>query len=472
MNHRPFSAKWLVGIALMGLSLTACDSDTALMPDTAIESRITTTPPSDGHITAAEAQNVAATHYAQRNNGVMPFENRSSDEPQAITNQKGETLAWIVNHEEGGWAIVSATRNYFPVLAYSDNGNLAINGQMAETGFSTWIAEIDDAITASQNFDDQTITLINQEWRQYEPAMATGGLPEGNSPEAVACRTRLKELNDTYYQDGWTFTTLPSASITIPESVYNTANSCGSPVEYTIVGVKDMSSHLDLGPLMTTCWRQNYGFNAMCPHYDASNPQKYPAGCVAIAMAQIMKYHRSPATFDWDAMDDFAPTAATQYLIADIAKTIKTEHTETQSYATLDNAINGFSETYGYTVSKKDHKASDVINEIVGRHRPVYMRGESASGGKHAWVCDGVSHIEYRYDYYVEYLCNGSYDNLGSSMQDPYQTGNYSFPYYFYMNWGNGYTTEEGKANGWYLDTELPTYRNYKNNRKNLYVSK
>lgn len=40
------------------------------------------------------------------------------------------------------------------------------------------------------------------------------------------------------------------------------------------------------------------------------------------------------------------------------------------------------------------------------------------------------------------------------------------------MNWGHGYTTEEGKANGWYLNTELPTYRNYKNDRQNLYINK
>lgn len=468
MIHRPSSAKWLVVTAVIGSALTACDSDVAIMPDTAIENRVTQ-PSADNSVSASDAHNVASIFYADRNNGIIPIESRGTDEALPITDQNGATLAWIVNYPEGGWAVVSATKSYFPVLAYSDDGNLTINGQSENAGFSAWISDIEDAVSHSSTFDSQTASMIDMEWHQYEPAMTAGGVPGGNSPEAVACRNRLKVLNDTYYQDGWSFTTLPSASITIPEDVYSTANSCGSPIEYTIVGVRDRGHRYELGPLMTTCWKQYDQFNALCEPYDPRYPKKYPAGCTTIAVAQIMRYHRFPTTYDWDAMRDSVPTYASQRLIADIADSINVKFGEKESFANIDDVVRGL-DHYGYSVTKKDHKASDVVNEIVGARRPVYMRGESASGGKHAWVCNGVSHIEYRYEYYAEYLCNGSYDNLGSSLEDPSQTGIYSFPYYFYMNWGLGHFTEEGKANGWYLDTELPTYRNYKNDRENLYI--
>ncbi len=42
---------------------------------------------------------------------------------------------------------------------------------------------------------------------------------------------------------------------------------------------------------MNTKWGQEGGYSALCPN-------EYPAGCVAIAMAQIEKYHEWPQSFD------------------------------------------------------------------------------------------------------------------------------------------------------------------------------
>ena len=51
------------------------------------------------------------------------------------------------------------------------------------------------------------------------------------------------------------------------------------------------------GPLLTTTWNQNKYYNTYCPWDAASGPYydyRVPNGCVALACAQIMNYHRHP----------------------------------------------------------------------------------------------------------------------------------------------------------------------------------
>ena len=53
----------------------------------------------------------------------------------------------------------------------------------------------------------------------------------------------------------------------------------------------------EVGPLLTTFWNQNKYYNTYCP-WDAASGSYYdyrvPNGCVALACAQIMNYHRYP----------------------------------------------------------------------------------------------------------------------------------------------------------------------------------
>ena len=53
----------------------------------------------------------------------------------------------------------------------------------------------------------------------------------------------------------------------------------------------------EVGPLLTTFWNQNKYYNTYC-HWDAASGSYYdyrvPNGCVALACAQIMNYHRYP----------------------------------------------------------------------------------------------------------------------------------------------------------------------------------
>ena len=45
-----------------------------------------------------------------------------------------------------------------------------------------------------------------------------------------------------------------------------------------------------VGPLMTTTWNQSPYYNALCPPASAAYNAKSVTGCVATAMAMVMKY--------------------------------------------------------------------------------------------------------------------------------------------------------------------------------------
>ena len=66
------------------------------------------------------------------------------------------------------------------------------------------------------------------------------------------------------------------------------------------------------------------------------------------------------------------------------------------------------------------------------------------------------------YEYYVEYITNGSYNNLGYTLIDnPGAFGGSSYTY-FHMNWG-----WKGTNDGWFVDNNIE----YTTSRKDIYVS-
>ena len=67
----------------------------------------------------------------------------------------------------------------------------------------------------------------------------------------------------------------------------------------------------DIAPLLTTLWNQNEPYNLLCPEYEG---EKCPAGCVATAVAQVMRYHRWPErgtgshSYEWEVDDKVIDT--------------------------------------------------------------------------------------------------------------------------------------------------------------------
>ncbi|RKY56359.1 MAG: hypothetical protein DRP89_01535, partial [Candidatus Neomarinimicrobiota bacterium] len=209
----------------------------------------------------------------------------------------------------------------------------------------------------------------------------------------------------------------------------------------------------DISPLLTTKWDQGWPYNKFCPDDEQGPGGHALVGCVATAMAQIMKYHTYPehgtgshsyyhpnygmisanfgeTTYDWGNMPDML-TSASQTEIDAVAilsfhcgvsvdMNYGPEGSGAQSYAVKTSLINYFGYSSGAQyVAKSSYSDSAWVNLLkydLDNHRPIYYAGRTAPNGEgHAFVCDG------------------------------YKLGNY-----FHFNWG-----WEGYANGYYYLNNL-----------------
>lgn len=206
----------------------------------------------------------------------------------------------------------------------------------------------------------------------------------------------------------------------------------------------------EIQPLVKTLWDQGGPYNLLCPEYRG---HRCPVGCVATAMAQVMKYYNYPPvgtgehSYHWAKGDttlsfDYAATRFDWAQMADVYDNRSTE-AQKQAVAQLMYAV-------GVSVNM------------------IYLPGES---GAYSQDMGGAmtSHFGYDKSYWMpsrdyydldtwQQMC---YDNLAAGMPILY-TGvgadgghqficdGYSSDGYFHFNWGWG-----GMSDGWFLLTGL-----------------
>jgi len=191
--------------------------------------------------------------------------------------------------------------------------------------------------------------------------------------------------------------------------------------------------------LETANWGQDYPYNAQCPIIDGVQA---PTGCVATAMAIVMKYHNWPEkatrshkttnykgvtkvwdfselTFDWDLMDHLYvnnqvnETAAQEVskLMLNLGKALDMEYGRNGSAA--NDALIGrlMYEYFRYSVDGQTIYASNftesewlnMMHEEIDNGRPLLYGGnENLNSAGHEFVCDGYEgdmfHINWGWD--------------------------------------------------------------------------
>lgn len=430
-------------------------------------------------VTKNEASQVARLFFNKIEKGTLneiaSNEEKRIKSVETLFYDDGSTPAmYLINYDRGGFIIVSATKNYYPVLAYSDNSFLNLeNFDKINDGLTIWKEEAKLAMKESKNLPEEIVSKIRNLWIKYEDEKKynkknTGAITLSYTyDQYMRFYQRMSELYTLC--PGYSFGPLSSAQSRLSQSEYNNlvsqANFYGSPLECTIVGYKGRPVQ-QVGPLIGTEWDQWQPYNNLVPN-------QYPAGCVAIAMGQIMKFYGVPITYNWSNIPNNTGTYDTQMLIRDIGIKVDMDYGPNGSGATNNAAKNGFL-SMGYSVIKKNHDYQDVKDELLIRQRPVYMTGDKEnfiglfSWKGHAWVCEGAKKEDLTVDYFVEYqLANGTYSSLGGpNYQSPISSFGYSY-LYFYLNWGWG----SNNGNGWFGFNDVNSQLgNYQYGRENLYV--
>lgn len=407
---------------------------------------------------------LSKTQYATRNDESLA----QIDEIEA-----GDVpLIYLINYQDGGFALVSGKTDYYPILAYSDKGNFTY-GEDMHPELKLWLEEQKQAINGGAALSEEALTESHALWASYL------GIPEKVAAKAMrkaassstetaqyAFVKRRQELGAAGYH---TVPLTDANNVLAPYGATGSqfealANQYGSPLKYTIFAFRVTDTNQEvIGPLLTTSWSQKEPYNVLAKANTAID-----VGCVPIAMAQIMKYYKYPTTYNWDNMPDNTATQDTQELNRDIANALGISYSGSDYGAYLSDAIRVFSsDKYQYSVTKKDHNFTDVLAYLRAK-RPVYMRGENSTGG-HAWVCDGYTYNYSYMEYFVEYLMGSEGFYQYDSDYPPYQDYPNTISYtnrYVHMNWGWG-----GDCNGWYYYESAGSCEgNFSKNRQNLYV--
>ena len=347
----------------------------------------------------------------------------ASSSVETVEDKGNNPSMYVINYPEGGWVIVGATRNYYPILAYSEEGSFEIKPEAEMGGAFLWLEETKEAVRLSPALDDSTKVQMHDSWRVYETNDSKK--PESSSAKNYTMMyNRISQLYNQYSSTGWTnYMSLENAASYLDyytgQYLTDLANNFGADPEFTIVAVRNQS--YTRGPLLTTQWNQNAPFNDLVPG-------NADAGCVTIAMAQVMRYFEHPKVtgspiFDWDNMPNTAlltilhPNPATPSLINHIRNNLG------GSTASLSTAKTVFENYYSYNATLQNHNSSTVRTSIY-LSQPVIMRGATSSGAVgHAWVCDGNKLNTLVHDFFIEFFVWGTYNN--------YYTDEFGYSPYF-----------------------------------------
>lgn len=216
---------------------------------------------------------------------------------------------------------------------------------------------------------------------------------------------------------------MPSSEA-LPDHIYYWLNLYNEATDRLVMHPKQRKeatrSQTIVEPLLTCSWGQGCYHNAACPVYNAGPCHHVEAGCVAVAMAQIMYYHKYPSKgagrvtytcspygdltanfgntyYNWDDMADTLhesnPSVAT--LVYHCGVSVKMQYSPTGSGAFTQDVPDALQHYFYFpsaSLSKRDSYNDEawqkMIKNDLDRHHPVYYAGKS-SLGSHAFVCDG-----------------------------------------------------------------------------------
>ncbi len=210
-----------------------------------------------------------------------------------------------------------------------------------------------------------------------------------------------------------------------------------------------LPAHNAVEKMVSSIWDQGEAsstgdaFNQLCPTIGGKH---CVTGCVATAMAQIMRYNRWPDTFckeipaytasevgmldklpkvkfDWDNMldkYDEGQSAASCYAVAQLMRycgqAVEMDYSTGASSAYSSEVARAMKDYFGYDINTRYVKRSDfsiegwdqLIYDELAQGRPVYYSGVNLGGG-HAFVCDGYDGNGF---YHINWGWSGHYNGF------------------------------------------------------------
>lgn len=344
--------------------------------------------------------------------------NKKIKKSKSFPDKSGKAAGHIINFEEGGWVIISGDKRTEALLAFSSESEFELNLDNVPPGPKEWLSLVSEVITEIRS-------------------------------------GKIKSEDETSkYQGSWEISEIENALAEVKSNLYSktvqqSSTECyypGYPVGCTSIC---QDTYYTKGPLLgnqTTGinWGQGTGYNDLLPLKSCAGATNGRAlvGCGAVAMGQIMMYHKQPSpSYNFTAMSNTSGTAESRRLLRDIGITVNMHYWCSGSWL-FPNVLDGGMSAYSYSgaiFESYDPGDQNKVKSDLGKNQPVIFVGKDSplynfSGVWHIWVCDG---------YKTRYDCQNGIGYL-----------------YFHMNWGwesnhNGYY---GFQN-WVVDGDVLNHR-------------
>lgn len=253
-------------------------------------------------------------------------------------------LFYIINYQEKGFLILAADDRSIPILAYSEISSFDIDDDVLEqkAGVTEWIKFAETQIKEIRQKELSSSKEIEIAWKSYE-----------NSRKISSFKEEFLKKEDP-------------------------------------IGGCEFESE-EVTPLLETTWSQGCGYNNLLALKSCTTNAcgRVYAGCVPVAIAQVMKYHEYPNNYDWNLMADSYGTNETSKLIKDI-------HDVTSSITYNCNATSVDAEFdvadlfksyfgYSYASQQQTNYYQEITKNNLRQGKPVILSGSNSSSG-HMWV--------------------------------------------------------------------------------------
>lgn len=263
-----------------------------------------------------------------------------------LDEENGEALLYIVNYDDGGFLIIPADNRVFPILAQSETSSFGTEESELPGGINIWVQDIKKVIKKIKKENKEQSKEVKLAWEKY---------------------LRYSQLK-----------------------VYIPPDPCE---DQTII----------VGPLLNTTWGQECGYNSLLQTETQLGCSSLPCdkaytGCIATAMAQVMKYHQYPSSYSWSSMPNNEGTTATATLMYDIGQSIDNYNYSCTgsgvSYENLGNVVLSLENDFNYSTSVtlsnySSYSFSTVTNEINYNRPVIFVGTDTNTNTAHSWVCDG-----------------------------------------------------------------------------------
>ena len=386
-----------------------------------------------------------------------------------VNDDNAEPVYYIVNYSDNqGFVIVSATKNYVPIIGSFESGNF--DPAQKNHPLLGYLDEFKCAIAPINSTQIDSLRMkFAPEWLHFEQVELT--IPDTRSV-SYDKQAAIKEWTAKGYEC-FNLSTVrhfldEAEAEAFIRDVCSRAPSGVDPMEASIFLIKD--DHIKYGPLLKTAWHQYAPLN-----HGASNGI---AGCSTVAVAQIMAYHKCSTKFNWNLIGTYpAPSNTEAQRLGVVLRGDLNSTYESNGTFAFTKQTKAVFEKYGYQTNLVDHDVysptqTEHIGYAIGNGRPVFMRGSNINNGGHAWVCDGYKSWHTTYSaLYIErdFGMSGGYSFYGGVRK---KNGNS----YFHMNWGYA-----GANDGWLYShsadkTETTPSRStgegdFSNNRRIIFVT-